>query len=52
MTKVDNGSDTVWGFGVEDSPYVVLGPTSDTYVEIREMKANKYPHKLENLFTG
>jgi hypothetical protein len=29
----------------------VLMPTSDTFVEIREMKGNKFPHKLENLFS-
>jgi hypothetical protein len=30
---------------------IVFRPTCDAYVEIREVKANKFIHKLEDLFS-
>ena len=35
----------------EDSLNIVLRPTRNTYVDIREVKANKFIHKLEDLFS-
>jgi hypothetical protein len=35
----------------EDSLNVMFRPTCDAYVEIRKVKANKFIHKLEDLFS-
>ena len=35
----------------EDSLNVVLRPTRNTYMDIWEVKANKFFHKLEDLFS-
>jgi hypothetical protein len=35
----------------EDGLNVVLRPTRNTYMDIWEMKANKFIHKFEDLFS-
>jgi hypothetical protein len=35
----------------EGSLNAMLRPTRNTYVEIREVKANKFIHKIEDLFS-
>jgi hypothetical protein len=42
---------SAWGQVFEDGLNVVLRPTCDTNVDIREVEADKFIHKVEDLFS-